>query len=116
MIVLRIEHRERPTGGGFRYHNTTWCHLPNPAHDRGICRCIDRHEVCAATPEKFGVWWPAEQGLVAQAEAEGYRIIALDVPEEAATIGEHQVVFDRYHPAVQVLHEVRPDPVKGWLQ
>lgn len=116
MIVLRIEHKQRPTRGGFRYSGHHWVDLPNPFNDRGINRSPEAHEVCGATPDKFGVWWPAEPELVDEAARSGYHILALDVPEEAATVGAHQVLFDRTHPGVRVIGEVRPDPVKGWRQ
>ena len=116
MIVYRVEHRENPLRGGFRpiVTGVAWRHLPNPYNDRGLGRHFSDNEVCGATPDKFEHWWPADPQLVQRAHEEGYHAIALDVPQEAARVGEYQVLLDRTHPSVRIVGELRVDPVLGW--
>lgn len=97
MIVFRIEHRDDPTCGGFRPYEFGhhWGHLPTPNEDRGIWRPIKENEVCGATPEKFAAWWPPEGELLVEAEARGYHAVALEVPDDLAVVGHHQVIFPR---------------------
>lgn len=97
MIVFRIEHRDNPTCGGFRPYSVghDWDHLPDPVADYGIGRRISKDEVCAATPEKFAYWWPPADELLAAAESSGYHAVALEVPDEVATVGTCQVIFPR---------------------
>lgn len=115
MIVFRIEHRDEPKRGGFRphTHGHYWDRLPSPAADDGIGRYLGKGEVCAALPEKFSYWWPPEGELLVYAEASGYHAVALEVPDEVATVGVYQVVFPRDQ--ATVVGRVSLSPAGKWV-